>query len=119
MQSSSVRPHLCLVALLSVVCPVEEMSVVSSRADLRPCSPRPPARGKIQELRTELQQSGGGGDSSKKDKTWIKKKTVLKKIVANVSLTRPTVPEGEAGQHPDRGDHHPTPPTPSDMSESQ
>lgn len=45
------------------------------------------ARGKIQELRTELQQSDaglGGGMGKKGDKQFGKKKIVLKKIVANV-----------------------------------
>ena len=39
------------------------------------------ARGKAQELRDELRQSG-----DKRDKGFIKKKTALKKIVANMTM---------------------------------
>ncbi|CED84504.1 vesicle-mediated transport-related protein [Phaffia rhodozyma] len=42
-------------------------------------------RGKIQELRMELQQSGDSG-STKKDKAWLKRKIVLKKVVANMTM---------------------------------
>lgn len=54
--------------------------------------PSRPARGKIQELRTELQQADvglGGGMGKKGDKQFGKKKIVLKKIVANVRPLRP------------------------------
>lgn len=36
-------------------------------------------RGKVQELRAELQDD-------KKDKGWVRKKTVLKKIIANATM---------------------------------
>jgi len=39
------------------------------------------ARGKAQELRDELRQSG-----DKRDKGFVKKKTALKKIVANMTM---------------------------------
>jgi AP-2 complex subunit beta-1 len=39
------------------------------------------ARGKIQEFKAELQEAAKG-----KDKKFIKRKTVLKKIVANITM---------------------------------
>lgn len=40
-----------------------------------------PARGKAAELRDELRQSG-----DRRDKGFVKKKTALKKIVANMTM---------------------------------
>ena len=55
-------------------------------------------RGKVQELRAELL-------SEKKDKGWVRKKTVLKKIIANA--TTGATPAADASQ-----DSEPTPATP-------
>lgn len=63
MQSSSVSSHLCVV-------PRDELTA----------APLSPARSKAQELRAELQVA------DKKDKGFAKKKTVLKKIVANMTM---------------------------------
>lgn len=62
-------------ALQSVHCPSQQPSCIVY-ADSRSIS----ARGKVQELRAELQQA------DRKDKGFMKKKTALKKIVANMTM---------------------------------
>lgn len=54
---------------------------VSTSARLVAVRPDRPARGKVQELRDELRQSG-----DKRDKGYARRKTVLKKIVANMTM---------------------------------
>lgn len=48
-----------------------------------------PARSKAQELRIELQAT------DKKDKGFVKKKTVLKKVVANMTMGNDSQYDGE------------------------